>query len=655
MNIAEQYAPATFAELVEVVAKTTETGHELHARGSGWSYENAAVSSDRVVSLENLTLPLTEVLDQALTDEWRVRQDAADGSARLFHVQAGIEIGMLNLELERRGLAMPTLGGANGQTLSGAFSTSTHGGDFRQPPLPDFVRALHIVTHGGQEVWLEPAGAPITTDERLRPLLCPDAQIRRDSLLFTAALVSLGRFGVIYAVVVEVTKAFRLAEWTVRRSGDEVIDALERGIAANTGLANVLGSLPGPPAALNADTVGGEHFVQILFNSQDPDEALITRRWRTIDVEDLNSDQEQSGLCHSGVANLVLLGAAEALKFAAPALALVPIVGLVWSGNALASAHRLELAAVDPHLSGGEAMALALNALWASNLGVAVPPLAWLALNGQFGPSEDPGRRGPSHLITSNSRNTNQSDCYRGVSTEIVFAADDPRYLNYLRLIRSACKNFEQAGYISLRFSAPSQARLSMHNFPGAPLVVSIEIASAKGLVGNDDWLTFVQGMASGIGGRTHWGQVNRQDERLVARAYGADLVLWRQALMSLSGASMVFSNAFTRRRGLEPYGLVREVTATGKRPEKGQSNITALGGQGGAGGRWEPVHVELAEFQIESGSVEYYVSRPNGERTPITVVHGAYGKYLRSWHDETGANNLDNLPDIFVEGRPVF
>ena len=39
-----------------------------------------------------------------------------------------------------------TLGGSTGQTLIGAVCTSTHGGDFEQGPLPEYVLAVHVVT-----------------------------------------------------------------------------------------------------------------------------------------------------------------------------------------------------------------------------------------------------------------------------------------------------------------------------------------------------------------------------------------------------------------------------------------------------------------------------------------------------------------------------
>jgi FAD/FMN-containing dehydrogenase len=137
------FSAASLTDVVDVVRRATTSGVEVHAAGSGWAFEDVAVSADWVISLAALNRSLTYVIDAALTDEWRAAQADPAGRDRLFHVEAGITIGSLNQLLADAGLAMPTLGGANGQSLAGAISTSTHGGDIRLPPLADVVQAVH--------------------------------------------------------------------------------------------------------------------------------------------------------------------------------------------------------------------------------------------------------------------------------------------------------------------------------------------------------------------------------------------------------------------------------------------------------------------------------------------------------------------------------
>jgi hypothetical protein len=152
-------------------------------------------------------------------------------ASRLVHVEAGIKVHELNEMLDKLTppLAMPTLGGSNGQSIAGAFSTGTHGANPNLPPIADFVRALHLVGPGGQQWWIEPASRPITDRtameaRKARGVIDPCIKLVYDDDLFFSCLVSMGCAGVIYAVVVEAVQAHRLTSvslpplpWTVGR------------------------------------------------------------------------------------------------------------------------------------------------------------------------------------------------------------------------------------------------------------------------------------------------------------------------------------------------------------------------------------------------------------------------------------------------------
>ena len=130
------------ASLVEAVATASEKDVPVHVIGNGWSFEDCASSDGVMMSLENLNWQLFDVVNAnngALTDESAAKQDVWS-STRLVHFEAGIRIWDLCETLDkdqpsREHLAMPTLGGSNGQSLAGALTTSTHGGDWQQPPL----------------------------------------------------------------------------------------------------------------------------------------------------------------------------------------------------------------------------------------------------------------------------------------------------------------------------------------------------------------------------------------------------------------------------------------------------------------------------------------------------------------------------------------
>lgn len=648
-RIKELYKPTTIKDLVWVVAKATEEGRELHAVGSGWAFEDLATSADWVVSLENLRSELTNVVPAALTEQWGKNQQDPEQDS-LVHVQAGIELGALNDLLAARNLAMRTLGGSNGQTLAGAVSTSTHGGDLAMGPLPDQVHALHLVTDGGRELWIERHTAPVTTNDRLKPVLeCNGTKIIRDDDVFEAALVSVGRFGVIYAMVLQVTPAFTLAECTTRQDTSLVIEALKAGVEAHSGLAALSAALPEALGTLEVKPGTSPHFVQLFFNSQHTPECLVTRRWKTVGA-DLNVDTvlKSDPICDPGEVEAILHGAAALLRNEAAALMLIPFVGPFMAWDALHSAHLLELQgslvveATGHFPTAGEAVVLSVNALWDNHLDFLVPHIARIVWNKRFEKSENEGKRGPSNLITSGPLGTGKDKCFLADSIEVIFSADRQDYIRFLELMLAVAPSFHQCGYVSLRYSAASRALLSMHNSTDQ-MVVSIEISTIKGFEGNHAWMDFVEKVALDFGGKPHWGQNNHLSASRVTNLYGANLVRWREALLSVSGTSTVFSNNYTRQRGLEPTGTLRQVTHTRKVHRGGGKVITHLCGAKTA--RWGPVPVREAIAQIEDGSVTYFTVI-NGAFAHVDVVDDPQGKYLRSRADTMTTNNLDDLPD---------
>lgn len=60
----------------------------------------------------------------------------------------------------------------------------------------------------------------------------------------------------------------------------------------------------------------------------------------------------------------------------------------------------------------------------------------------------------------------------------------------------------------------------------------------------------------------------------------------------------------------------------------------------------WSPRLKAGAITDIENGTHSYYVSWTDGKTTEIKVVKGSTGKYLRTDHDQTRRNNLDDLPN---------
>ncbi len=646
------------SSLVRAVADATAADQEIHAIGSGWAFEDLASADGAMVSLWKLDRQLDYVVGNGgagLTDAWR--QELADPSGRrLVHVEAGIRIARLSELLDEHGLAMPTLGGSNGQALAGAISTSTHGGDWEQPPLPDVVRAIHLVGEGGNEKWIEPSTEDrrLTVDDRLAAVLpCADAEIIRDDAIFDAACVACGRFGVIYSFVLEVTQAFRVVEAVVTPSRGDVLQALRDGVSAGAPaqpfgpLFDLLARTPLPSGISDAIDAtdphfvppGDPYFVQVLFNSQNPEQVWAHRRWRTTNPDNIPapSNVVTGEMTDDGIAVLLVPAVNAALDTAAvTATATIPFAGL-----GIAAYIELEVKPVfnatiaSRPFSLGSVVAAAVEAIWKVPIaGHVVPWLNGEVIGGRLAKPIQEGRRGAHHLLTSGTRADSDSESYKAASIEIVFDATTTAYLDFLDEILPIAPKFKQAGYVSLRPSRRSSAPLSMHGVPGSH-AMSIEIASLQGLPGNTAWMAYVQDRAVARGGRPHWGQYNRLDALDVALLYGSALDAWREGLLELSGTSTRFSNAFTRLRGLEPVSIAREVTATGK--DRGR--ITHLCNPSAA---WSPVSRQQAIREIRAGTIKYFV-RSDRRIIPIHVVGG---RYLRTTADDTATNNLDELPD---------
>ncbi len=240
----EVQRPATVEALAELVQRAHRDGRHIRAAGSAWSFTDSMATTDTLVRLDNLAAVLAlaqgprlfghhpaapPVLASALSPATHAQ------GLRLAHVEAGITIRALYEALdprprvagdplrprlpgddERPMWALMTMGGASGQTLAGAVSTSTHGGDFDAPPIADHVKAIHLIAPDGQQHWIERAGAGAITDraalERaLDGRIAPD-NIHYDDAWFQAVLVSMGAMGILYALVVEVRDQFGLHE-----------------------------------------------------------------------------------------------------------------------------------------------------------------------------------------------------------------------------------------------------------------------------------------------------------------------------------------------------------------------------------------------------------------------------------------------------------
>ena len=200
---------AGFERLRAILDEAEYKAKSVRAVGARWSLSPVAVSQDIMIN----TTPLN-VHQIGLSQEF-VSSSAVDPS-HLVWAQCGTSVMELSASLEARGLSLPTSGASNGQTICGAIATGTHGSALRVGSMQDYMLGLHVMTDAGRHYWIERASNPIVSDE-----FCAQfgATLVRDDRLFRAAVVGLGSFGVIHAVLFHAVPIYllevhrRLCDW----------------------------------------------------------------------------------------------------------------------------------------------------------------------------------------------------------------------------------------------------------------------------------------------------------------------------------------------------------------------------------------------------------------------------------------------------------
>ena len=146
------------AGLKSIVRQAEAAGKRVRALGSGWSLNNVAFVPDYLIDTANLSALLIGFGPRFVSPSQQ-----AD-SERFVFSQCGAQLKTINQELAKNGLALPTSGASNGQTIVGAMSTGTHGSANSVGAIQDFILGLHIVGEGGEDYWIERASQPAMSD-----------------------------------------------------------------------------------------------------------------------------------------------------------------------------------------------------------------------------------------------------------------------------------------------------------------------------------------------------------------------------------------------------------------------------------------------------------------------------------------------------------
>lgn len=163
--------PRSVEELRQCICQGANDGYRIKTMGAGFSLSEISCTDGLFISTKHLNRILS-----------------IDHDKRLVRVEAGIMLQELNEQLAVHHLALSNLPAISCITLGGALSTAVHGTG-HTGSLASFIKSIELITADGTMHHLS---------------------LESDPEAFSAAKVSLGALGVIYAVTLQCEPLFQL-------------------------------------------------------------------------------------------------------------------------------------------------------------------------------------------------------------------------------------------------------------------------------------------------------------------------------------------------------------------------------------------------------------------------------------------------------------
>jgi hypothetical protein len=190
---------AGLAAIQSILKDAEQNGKNVRAFGAKWSLSEVQKTTDYLVSTAALNLIFAGI-DSAYAA-------AGKDNETLVLAQCGAGVMGLNNKLLEEGLALPTCGASDGQTIIGAISTGTHGSAIHVGSMQDYAVGLHIITGSEEHYWVE-GDEQYVSDAFLATM--PGIIRINDDEVFNAAVVSFGSFGIIHGVLLQAEPAYKL-------------------------------------------------------------------------------------------------------------------------------------------------------------------------------------------------------------------------------------------------------------------------------------------------------------------------------------------------------------------------------------------------------------------------------------------------------------
>jgi hypothetical protein len=211
---------------------------KIKAGGSQHSWSRIAVTAGIYI------LPDRMKFSRTFSEEPKVYRSSLSDEERgnLVRAGSGNTIREMNKFLWLNGKSFPILGGFDGQTLGGVFTTGTHGSIITRGPLAEMIVSIDLVLTNGESLRIEPT-LGITDPEALAVEL-PNLRLIQDDQHYHAGLINMGTMGIVQSFVLQVTDAFYMNEIRTPSNISEVKTKI-----ANGKIYNIAGA-PGKPVDL---------------------------------------------------------------------------------------------------------------------------------------------------------------------------------------------------------------------------------------------------------------------------------------------------------------------------------------------------------------------------------------------------------------------
>ena len=413
------------------------------------------------------------------------------------HVLGGLTLKGLWGLLLAHNLALPTAGGgSSGQSFAGFLSTGSHSGDFDRGTLLEWVRALHVVGPNGKQFWIERSPPhDVTDDVKLRQTSywSPELEVIRDDTVFHSTIVSCGRMGIICSVIVEVVDNYHLLSWRGHSTWATVRGRLGQPVREIVDHIKTLSPVP------------NMHYlaITVFLDSKTSNQCFFEARQVTN-----NTDMSPKyDLEHDIIDDLIFHHS--------------DWIGILKDQSQIGSKLN--------GLDDSEIRALQKFVFEEKRL-------------------QDYAYQGPWWHVMFDPEGQGG---LRVLSAEYAFDATTSDYLDFIDQVRQLAENPIIPGILTLRFTPKSSAYLAMQQFEET---VHIEMSTPLGYRPGVRYFRDVDQLARNAGGIPHWGQMHSLDRVQVQKIHGKRLTTWKQALARVAREEWrMFSNEFTRARGLEP------------------------------------------------------------------------------------------------------